>query len=176
MKISLIVGHTERSQGASNLNGMTEFAYNDGQCRLAAEKLIEAGHTVNIVYRGAYSQLPHKVNLLKPDLAVSFHCNAFNKRTSGSEVLHYYNSTKGEAFAKILQRETLKSIGLLNRGLKPLRNSDRGGLLLRFTKMPCVIWEPFFIDKDSDLEAGLKHRHDLIDGLVRAVNEYETTM
>lgn len=182
MKVALIVGHTEASQGASNIDGTTEFIYNDEQCKLAAVKLIEAGHEPFIVFRSTYSQLPHRVNLLKPDLAISFHCNAFNKRTSGSEVLHYHRSVKGKAFAKILQRETLKAIGLLNRGLKAIRTAhngkagDRGGLLVRYTKMPCVIWEPFFIDNDEDLSKGIDYRNELIDGLVKAVSEYENTM
>ena len=57
-----------------------------------------------------------------------------------------------------MQAEIVKCLGLKDRGLKPCvaaykgNAGDRGGHLLQYTNMPCVIVEPFFIDSDSSYE------------------------
>lgn len=177
-RIALIVGHTAESPGASNVDGTTEFSFNDAQCKLTAERLIQAGFEPIIVYRDTYSGLPHKINALDPDLVISFHCNAFNRHASGSEVLHYESSSRGVAFAELLQERTVWLLGLPDRGLKGVnvahagRAGDRGGLLVRYTYAPCVIWEPFFIDNDYDLSVAMDYRDELCDAVVNATQEY----
>jgi len=53
--------------------------------------------------------------------------------------------------AEILLSHLVDHLELTNRGIKPKTSEDRGGYLLRYTKAPCVIAEPFFIDNDDDL-------------------------
>lgn len=177
-KIALVVGHKASAQGASNLDGTTEFQFNDEQCRITAEKLVEAGFEPVIVYRHTYSELPHKINKLNPDLIISFHCNAFDRKVSGSEVLHYDTSKNGKRLAEILQRNTVSLLDINDRGAKGIntghegRAGDRGGLLVRYTHAPCVIWEPFFIDNDSDLSLALDYRDELAGVVVATVEEY----
>ena len=152
MKVGLIVGHSNVSQGASNpTNGITEFQVNDYIARRIAMTLDEAGDIVPVtIYRNSYATLPGEVNRTDVDLSLSLHCNAFNNTASGTEMLYYHNSRRGKAFAEILQEKVVGALGLRDRGIKPKHSEDRGGYILRETSMPCVIAEPFFIDNDSD--------------------------
>lgn len=66
--------------------------------------------------------------------------------------------------AAILLNALVSELRLPDRGIKPKTSEDRGGYLLRYTKAPAVISEPFFIDNDQDLSVA---RSDL-EGLARA--------
>lgn len=164
-KIALIIGHSETSQGAVNSNsGMTEFLFNEPLAHLVATKLITAGYEPLVIYRGeSYSSLPGDVNKTGADIAVSLHCNAFNKESNGTETLYFKGSQKGFLLASCIQEQIVKCLGLKDRGIKPCKYKyvgkagDRGGYLLEKTAMPCVIVELFFIDSDTSLElASLK--------------------
>jgi hypothetical protein len=74
-----------------------------------------------------------------------------DEQASGTEVLYYHKSENGKKMAKILLNHLVEYLKLPNRGVKPKTVEDRGGPLLRYTKAPCVIAEPFFIDNNSDL-------------------------
>ena len=159
----LVIGHKKEKPGAVNESaGVTEFAFNEllSSLLLAYVKKTK----VTKVYRGSYSKLPEEINKLDPDFIVSLHCNAFNKKASGTEVLYYHSSEKGKQFAGILQKYLLSALGLKDRGIKPKEAEDRGGYLLRYTSAPCLISEPFFIDNDSDYITAA----DALDGLAKA--------
>lgn len=70
----------------------------------------------------------------------------------------------GEKIARILLDNLVGYLKLPSRGIKPRTAEHRGGYLLRYTKAPCVISEPFFIDNDSDF---VRAREDL-EGLAMA--------
>lgn len=154
MKIALIVGHSQEKQGASNLkNKQTEYEFNKQLVKLVARKLRDLSHDTIIVYRDcSYYNLPDKVNKTQADIAVSFHCNAFDRKTSGSETLFYKGSVKGRILACNIQKQIVKCLKTEDRGIKSKTIEDRGGFLLKNTSMPCVIAEPFFIDHDESLE------------------------
>ncbi len=167
--IALIIGHSAKSGGAANrAHGINEFQFNGPLAHCVAEKLMLYGFDPIIICRDcSYSKLPKKVNQTGADLAVSFHCNAFNDKSNGSETLYYKNSSKGILLASAIQKEVVQCLGLKDRGLKPCvasykgKAGDRGGLLLQKTSMPCVIVEPFFIDSDSSLELAQERFDDL---------------
>lgn len=152
MKIALVVGHRNSSQGASNRNqNITEFQYNR---KLAKEIKKYCNHNCVIVYRDddsqGYANLPNKINEVNPDIILSLHCNAFNEHAGGHEVLYWNTSSKGKRLALQLNSAIHKALGTNDRGVKPKYKGDRGALVLRHTKAPCVILEPFFIDNDLD--------------------------
>tara|TARA_R110000782_G_scaffold60623_1_gene125200 strand:+ start:140 stop:694 length:555 start_codon:yes stop_codon:yes gene_type:complete len=159
-KVALIIGHSRKSQGATNRTyGTSEFQFNEPLAYSVAEKLIIEGHEPRIIYRDCtYAELPAMVNSTKADIAVSFHCNAFNSKSNGSETLYYKSSSRGHLLASCIQEEVVKCLELRDRGIKACvashqgKAGDRGGLLLKRTAMPCVIVEPFFIDSDISLE------------------------
>lgn len=84
-------------------------------------------------------------------LLVEFHCNAFNRSASGTEVLYALNSKKGEDAARIMCTRLVSCLGLPNRGVKALTRADRGGHLVWGVSQVALIPEPFFIDNDHDL-------------------------
>ena len=170
-KCALVIGHKPGSPGAVNkTSGTTEFELNDG----LATEIIAAidGVEVEKVYRDTYSGLPDKINALNPDFTISMHCNAFNKKAGGSEVLYYHTSLNSHAIAAVLQEKFVNNLGVKDRGAKPKTVEDRGGYLLYNTKSPCVIAEPFFIDNDEEFEQVVKQqRGELVQAYVSAITE-----
>jgi len=172
MRIALIIGHKKSSPGACNRNyGLCEFEFNEK----LAHDIASTGkfEDLHIVYRRTYSQLPEDVNNLEPDVAVSLHCNAFNEKATGSEVLYYHSSVKGKEIAKVFQRNVVRVLGLTDRGIKPKGTEDRGGYILRYTNAPCIIVEPFFIDNDKDLETVRNRYDDFVAALINSFKEIE---
>lgn len=166
---ALVIGHKKSSPGAVNkTSGVTEFIFND---LLAQEIEREAtGVSIQRVYRRTYNSLPGDINELHPDFIVSLHCNAFDTKVSGTEVLYYHRSTKGQRYAEILNDHLVQVLDLPNRGAKPKAAEDRGGYLLMNTNVPCVIAEPFFIDNNNDLKMAQENRENLVAAYFSAIS------
>lgn len=150
---ALVIGHKKKSPGAVNVKAnITEFDFNE-DLALRIEKKVQKAQKTDIqrVYRRTYKQLPDDINELNPDFIISLHCNAYNGQVSGTEVLYYHKSERGKKMAEILLSHLVDHLKLPNRGIRPKTSEDRGGYLLHYTKAPCVIAEPFFIDNDNDL-------------------------
>jgi N-acetylmuramoyl-L-alanine amidase len=170
---ALAIGHKRSSPGAVNpTTGLSEFAFNEPVSLKVAEMLQHSPHVRVIrVYRREYRDLPGDINELRPDFVIEIHANASADHTaSGSECLYYYASDAGAELAAVLQRHLLEELGLSNRGVHGIHVDDRGGYLLRHTKAPAVIAEPFFIDNDEDLKRTV--RFDLVAGYARAIEEF----
>lgn len=180
MKIALIIGHNEKSQGAVNdTYGITEYMFNKPLAFLIASVLAEQGHTPLVMYREtSYTKLPLEVNKTGADLAISLHCNAFDDNPHGSETLHYESSSRSKLLAESIQSEVVNTLGLTDRGVKPCKfdrvgkAGDRGGYLLRYTHMPCVIVEPFFIDSDQSLKQAMADKKFLAKAIARGIINY----
>ena len=167
---ALVIGHKKASPGAINKNtGITEFEFND-DLAIKIEKKVE-NVDIQRVYRRIYKELPHDINELNPDFIISLHCNAFNEKASGTEVLYYHRSEKGKKMAEILLKHLVEHLKLPNRGIKPKTAEDRGGYLLRYTKAPCIIAEPFFIDNDDDLARAQEDINGLAEAYAKAIEE-----
>ena len=167
---ALVIGHKKSSPGASNnKTGLNEFDFNENLAILIEKKAQRT--QIQRVYRRTYQELPGDINGLNPHLVLSLHCNAFNRRTSGTEVLYYHRSEVGKRIAEIMQRHLLDFLGLRDRGIKEKTAEDRGGYLLRYTKAPCVIAEPFFIDNDQDLAKAQENLEGLAGVCARAIDE-----
>jgi N-acetylmuramoyl-L-alanine amidase len=150
--VALVIGHKKSSPGAVNQRtGLNEFNFNDDLAITIEKKVLQTA--IQRVYRRTYKELPGDINALNPDFVLSLHCNAYNGRASGTEVLYYHQSEIGKRIAEILQKHLVEFLGLRDRGIKEKTSEDRGGFLLRYTRSPCVIAEPFFIDNDDDLAA-----------------------
>ena len=171
MEIVLIVGHKEFSQGASNKTyNIAEFGFNTSLVDDIIDQYI--GDNVLIkVLRTSYRSVPYSVNEKNPDFAISFHCNAYNTKVSGTEMLYYHRSTKGKLMAEILQKNICDALHLRSRGIKPKTVEDRGGYILKYIYCPIVIAEPFFIDNDSDYDIALEHRDALIKAYVKSIDD-----
>ena len=174
MKVALVIGHNEQSQGAYNSStGETEFLFNDRLVNVVARMLIDGSPIIpSIIYRDKYKDLPAKVNSRYPDFIISFHCNAFNTEASGTETLYYHKSNRSASLAAIIQEQMVEALKLPDRGIKPKASEDRGGYLLRYTNAPCVIIEPFFIDNAGDLFTATDKFEQLASAIYVAIEEY----
>jgi len=110
--------------------------------------------------------MPKKINALKPDLIISFHCNAYNNTVSGTEVLYYHGSDQGKKYADAMRNMIINVLKLPDRGSKPIDTEDKGGYLLKYTKAPCILIEPFFIDNHRDLAQAKNKEKELVQAYV----------
>lgn len=169
MKVALSIGHSESDCGAVNQTfGITEYQYNNELAYLVSKQLSKLGHEVVLVRRKTLNELPKQINATGADICVELHCNAYNKLVSGTEVLHYEESTEGAKLAAELQEAICDTLGLRDRGTKP---SGRE-LILKKTSMPCVITEPFFIDNDVDMMVGMDLKKELAVAIASGIHEY----
>jgi N-acetylmuramoyl-L-alanine amidase len=145
--------------------------FNESLAQKVNYHLSNHGIDCEIVYRNIYTLLPAKVNKTNADIAVSMHCNALNEKPNGTEVLYYKGSQEGAALAISLQRKFIRCLNLKDRGVNPRALIERGGYLLRSTKMPCVIAEPFFIDSDELLMA-IEKNDELAEAYANGIMEY----
>ena len=167
MKVALVVGHKASSKGACNENyNLSEFDYNTKIIDEVILKLSQDKSKIEcfkVFRQTTYSDLPEQINELHPDIVLSFHCNAFNKKASGTEVLYYHKSKRGKLFADLFQGAIVSMLRLPDRNILPCTSEDRGGSLLRYTNAPALILEPFFIDNDLDLERASSMKEHLVE-------------
>jgi len=169
-RCALVIGHKKSSPGAVNERaGITEFDFNEDLAIRIEKKIRNA--EVQRIYRRTYKELPDDINALEPDFVISLHCNAFNGKASGAEVLYYHKSKKGRKMGEILVNHLVEHLKLPNRGTKPKTVEDRGCPLLRSTKAPCLIAEPFFIDNNSDLARAQEDLDGLAAAYAAAIDE-----
>jgi len=84
-----------------------------------------------------------KANESGSNLHLCFHANCFNGKAHGAEI--EVASDAGEKIAKPVL-EKICSLGFINRGVK------RPDLYVtNYTKMTCLLFEPFFIDNEEDV-------------------------
>ena len=167
---ALVIGHSKNSPGASNADtNLYEFEFND--------KMARQIHTLSdqvdilLVYRKTYRELPDDINKLNPDFILSLHCNAFNRQASGTQVLYYHRSSIGKTMAELTQTRLRNCLGLRDRGIEGITSEDRGGYLVRYTRSPCIIAEPFFIDNNNDLAIAQQNFNPLCFAYIDAIND-----
>jgi len=176
-KCALVVGHKPESPGACNeTHGICEFELNNElvdliMSRLSSSVEPDGGIELVKVLRNTYRGLPSDINELNPDFVVSFHCNAFNKRASGTETLFYRSSMKGKKIAERFQENMTHILELPDRGIKGISVEDRGGHLLKYTNAPCVLVEPFFIDNDNDYRKYIANKLMFVQAIHRSLFE-----
>ena len=149
---ALVVGHRQSAKGAASADGsLMEFDFNSELAKEIKKRVTKA--RVEIVFRSnttdGLRKLPAKV----------------------TETLFFHNSTNGKKLASIVQKQLLNALELRNRGIRDKKDADRGAHLLKFTRAPCVICEPFFIDNDDDLAVALRRKKGLAAAYARAIDD-----
>lgn len=173
-KICLIIGHGGNDCGAINNNTKdTELAYNTDLVHKLKNILDNRGYNVDVYNRGFNKvENVYYLNKVGYDIMISFHCNAYNGKATGTEVIYWHSSKNGKLLAQYLLDDIINVLGLLNRGLKPINIGDRGAYLLGRTKPVTVLIEPFFIDNDSDLQIGKEKKNEYIEAVAKAIDKY----
>ncbi len=166
----LVIGHKKDSPGFVNRNHhISEFEFNEQLVPLIEKKVKNA--SIFPVYRRTYASLPEDIKELDPDFIISLHCNTYDGKTSGTEVLYHHKSVQGKEIAEILLEHLVQYLGLPNRGIQPKTTEDEGGFLLRYTSAPCVISKSFFIDNDDDLARAMENPDGLAEAYAKAIDE-----
>ena len=112
-------------------------------------------------------ELSTRINQLNPKLVVSFHLNGFyDPYVSGTEVLYYRTSTKGQFAADVFQKRIVRALGLRDRGIKPSVLPQ-----LWLVNAPIVILEPFFLTCSTDLNRAHNKYQDLTEAIVYGTEE-----
>ena len=113
------------------------------------------------------------------DFAIEFHYNSYHiEAAQGSEYLYYPTSKNGLKLATLLRDNIKQSMGFALRtndkskqGLRPT-NSGNGSAVLKNTKCPTVLIEPFFITNPVEFEKATENRKELARAIVKSIKEY----
>jgi N-acetylmuramoyl-L-alanine amidase len=185
--IVIIIGHTRHSGGANNANmNVNEFKYNTGIAARISEALSDFEREIIITSKTVgdsllqetktSAQLMDEVNDLNPLFVISLHCNAFNKKATGTEVLYALGDDPSAMIAQTLLDYLIDALELKDRGTKSKKREDRGGYLLYGIKSPCIISEPFFIDNDYDLGIALKNEDRIVKAYADAIKDIDAEL
>ncbi len=173
--ILLIVGHSPTSPGARNLgptmepgDDVYEYHFNGPLVRQLGDVLLDRGVDALIDYYRPTGRNVARWNGASK-LLIEFHCNAFNREATGTEVLYAGGYSNGDLAALIMQEHLVRALGLPDRGTKPKVRADRGGYLLWGVSQLALIPEPFFIDNDADLATA--RAVDLVTAYADAIEE-----
>lgn len=171
-KVALIVGHCSSAPGATNqTNGVSEYLFNKNVVEVLVTLVSKFSECKIITRDKSEKDEVEKVNAYSPDVAFSFHANGFAGEASGSEVLYCLGSAKGAIFAPVMLDHIYKALGLRKRGIKGIKESERGWYFLSKTVCPALILEPFFITSDGDFQIAVKNMTQLIEEYAKGIQK-----
>lgn len=161
MRVAVVIGHDERSQGARAVDGVQEYTWQ----RILAEGLSVELHLRGIDapvyhrasglgYAASMGKLVRELNTDNPALVLSLHFNAFDgpAKLHGTMGLHWPGSRMGQRWARLLSSACARAQGTTDRGPRAQAVSWAGAplYLLRNTRAPAVILETHYGDHDDD--------------------------
>jgi N-acetylmuramoyl-L-alanine amidase len=179
MKFAIVVGHSERKQGAYGNAGITEFKFNTQLAKDIKLKLDELGIKSKIFFRknyGSYTEkmkdLHRRIDKYGAGVSISLHFNASATNAKGHEIL--YCSSGGKKIAEILDKEFDK-LGNRDRNIKKRTKRQRGGGFLCRGRSKCVIAEPFFASEQKNFVKHTQAYTKLVEAYTNAIQEIEKT-
>ena len=169
--VALVVGHRRGARGASG-NGVNEWDFWMKHAKLLAEEVKQRGLSVKVVERAdtrnGYRELPGRVLALEPRCAVSLHLNSASAAATGTETLTAAMDVEDQKLGGLVQRGMVASLGLRDRGVKPIGRRHRGApLLFGLWTVPCCLIEPCFVSNPKDVA----RLHDRLDAMLAALAE-----
>lgn len=157
-KIAIIIGHGHGDTGApSKWNSpiKVEYDYN----KIVAEHLKKTvkSKEIRLFYRGAtgITGVNTQVRLWDDDLSLELHCNSFNGKAHGCEILALSGDKESIKIGQDIAQDFCKRFNRKLRdgdGVKELKKKERGhySLALVDDGYPSILLEPFFIDNPSE--------------------------
>ena len=172
-KVCIDIGHTPAKSGAIAQDSVTEYEQNIVLANLLARELHAIELIPAVVYRDTYTNLPNLINATHADICISVHANAASTPlATGTETLYYEYSERSKSLATIVQKEMTACLGLRDRGVKGLSLDDRGYSLVKKTKMPHVIIEPYFLSNKRDIAIATEKMEELAESIANACASY----
>lgn len=148
-KLGIVIGHSIEDQGAKNNKlGVTEYSLNAELASHVKAECDKRGLESEIIHRkNGYAKLPGDINAKEISHCISIHHNGAEDETiNGTETLIYNKcSSKSKRLAFSVNKEMVLALNTRNRGVKKVDIEDRGGYVLKYTNMPCILIEPYFI-------------------------------
>lgn len=155
LKLGIIVGHSQKSPGAKNNDlGISEYSLNHELATEVYRECIKRDIQSEVIFRKkGLRSLPNEVNKTQVDHCISIHHNAVDDKTvNGTETLCYHRSKTSNKFAHIVNKEMVLALNTRNRGVKKVDSEQRGGYILKYTSMPCILIEPYFMSNNKAVE------------------------
>lgn len=158
-KIAIVVGHTEKKQGAMSpfLKEPydSEFNFNSYVADNLENTQIDI-YTYDPSLSGYYARvdkLAEEINKQDYEAVFELHFNGCeNPDANGTEALYFYNSRKGKKYAFLFCQLFSSNFKTKNRFEKGLYNrKQRGYYFLKAIKAPAVILEPIFGSSEEDV-------------------------
>lgn len=175
-KIALVVGHSEKSRGAYNEEmNVHEYYLNEALAKDTRDAMnLDPNLEAVLVYRkNGYNKLPSDIDKVKADIIICFHHNSTSNRTvQGTETLYYHRSVKSKAIAAEVQKQLVNVLEFRDRGIKGVDSEDRGAYVLKYTKAPCILIEPYFISETEGMIIAMNKRFDCAIGIRDGINKY----
>lgn len=172
MKVVVNTGHGGGDPGAVNKSlNVTEHDYCTKLTSALVSALRKLGHEADVVVQDkrGVGMVAAACNALSPDVVVSLHNNAAeNLKATGTETLYWHTSTNGKKLAEAVQKRLVAALGLPDRGVKARDNLA----VLRSTRAPAIIVEPFFISNDGDYKLAVEKMPQLADAIAQGVNDW----
>ena len=149
-KVYICAGHGGKDPGA------TAYGMKEKDITLVMAKACEAElkrHGMEVIMGRTddrYLEFEEEVapaNAKGADIAIFPHVNAGGG--DGAEVFYYPGSVKGKKLAELCLNHIGKIRQNINRGIK-----ERAFYVLKYTEMPAILPEAFFVDNDKDNDIG----------------------
>ncbi len=157
MKIALIVGHTERREGADSYNGHSEYSYNSEVAKLVQSKCRK---DVRIFYRDGIGRegVARNIGAGEFDVSIELHFNSFDGTAHGCEALYFGGDEMSERLARLFTMKYSETFNVRNRGIIEIKDRlDRrykNFCYLNNTNVKMkILVEPFFGENSLDYKA-----------------------
>lgn len=154
-KVFIAVGHGGSDPGAIGVNGAKEKNYTLAIAKYCGEAFKRCGiqYQMNRTKDTDPGDTVGKCNKYKPDVAISIHLNAFDKRATGTEVYRSMFSPNGIKLATCVLN-SIVGLGVKSRGVKTKKGSSGRDYFefIRETEAPAILIECCFIDSVIDYQ------------------------
>lgn len=165
-------GHGGKDLGASD-SLVYEKHINLDVARRLEVVLREAGYrTVLVRSKDKFIPLEERsriANRYRNAVFISIHFNS-SWKTSALGIETYYRSSNGQKFASLVQRELIRNIGAVDRGVKTANFS-----VLRRTRIPAILVEGGFVSNNTERSAMLdpRYRQTVAESIGRAIQAFD---
>lgn len=157
-KIAIIIGHGHGDPGALSKYDSPikeEYVYNKKVAEYIKENV--RSKEIKLFYRGStgITGVNTQVRLWDDDLSLELHCNSYNGKAYGCEILALSGDKESIKIGQDIAQDFCKRFNRKLRdgdGVKELKKKDRGhySLALVDDGYPSILLEPFFIDNPNE--------------------------
>lgn len=184
-RLAIIVGHNTKAPGAwgnAPIN-MGEYYYNfdvAGEIKnLCDVRQIDSQIFLrNSGLPECYAEVNAYCTEVKPSCAIELHFNAGPESARGTEVLYDAEPAESLRLSSLLHASIclgFKRCGKEVRGVKLLKEGDRGHYQLSLARVPACIVEPFFGSNTDDCALGVNSKLEYVKAIVTAVTSFLKT-